>query len=77
MFFFNHLTQEGNKESSRLCVYMCNLGLLVGKLQEIVDTKIRCRVKILYVQKTKMEEVKGEEGGRYRFQALVHRHYDN
>jgi hypothetical protein len=40
-------------EPSRVRVGTCNVGSLMGKLQEVVDTIIRRRVNILYIQKMK------------------------
>jgi hypothetical protein len=40
-------------EPSRLRVGTWNVGSLTGKLREIVDTRIRRRVNILYVQEMK------------------------
>jgi uncharacterized tellurite resistance protein B-like protein len=54
----SHLTRRMRRirklaETSRLRVVIWNVGSLTGKLQEIVDTMIRRRVNILYIQETK------------------------
>jgi exonuclease III len=63
-------------EPSRLRVGTWNIGSLMGKLREIVDTMIRRRVNILCVQEKKRKGQKAKEVEKYRFQTLIHRHYD-
>jgi exonuclease III len=48
-------------EPSRLRVGTWNVGSLMGKLREIVDTMIRRRVNILCVQETKWNGQKAKE----------------
>jgi exonuclease III len=48
-------------EPSRLHVDTWNVGLLTGKLQDIVDTMIRRRVIILYVEEMKWKGQKARE----------------
>jgi hypothetical protein len=53
----SHLTRRMRRirklaEPSRLCVGIWNVGSLMDKLREIVDTMIRRRVNILCVQET-------------------------
>jgi hypothetical protein len=60
-------------EPSSLRVGNWNIGSLMGKLREIVDTIIRRRVNI---PGDEMEGAKGKGGEKYRLQTLVHRHSD-
>jgi uncharacterized tellurite resistance protein B-like protein len=62
----SHLTRRMRKirklaEPSRLRVVIWNVGSLTGKLREIVDTMIRRRVNILYIQETKWKGQKAKE----------------
>jgi hypothetical protein len=62
----SHLTQWMRRvrklaEPSRLRVGTWNVGSLMGKLREIVDTMIRQRVNILCVQETKWKGQKAKE----------------
>jgi hypothetical protein len=62
----SHLTQRMRRvrklaEPSRLRVGTWNVRSLMGMLREIVDTMIRRRVNILYVQETKWKGQKVEE----------------
>jgi hypothetical protein len=63
---FSHLTRRMRRvrklaEPNRLRVGIWNVGSLTGKLREIVDTMIRRRVNILYVQETKWKGQKTKE----------------
>jgi exonuclease III len=62
----SHLTRRMRRvrklaEPSRLRVGTWNVGSLTGKLREILDTIIRRRVNILYVQEMKWKEQKAKE----------------
>jgi exonuclease III len=62
----SHLTQRMRRvrklaEPSRLCVGTWNVWSFMGKLREIVDTMIRRRVNILYIQETEWKEQKVKE----------------
>jgi exonuclease III len=48
-------------EPSRMRIGTWNVGSLMGKLREVVDTIIRRRVNILYVQETKWKGQKTKE----------------
>jgi exonuclease III len=48
-------------EPSNVCVVIWNVWSLTGKLREVVDTMIKRRVNILYVQETKWKEQKTKE----------------
>jgi exonuclease III len=48
-------------ETSRVHVGTWNVGSLMGKLREVVDTMIRRRVNILYVQETKWKGQKAKK----------------
>jgi hypothetical protein len=63
---FSHLTQRMRRvrklvEPSRVRVGIWNVGSLTGKLQEVVNTMIRRRVNILYIQETKWKGQKAKE----------------
>jgi hypothetical protein len=62
----SHLTQRMQRvrklaEPSNVCVVIWNVWSLTGKLREVVDTMIKRRVNILYVQETKWKEQKTKE----------------
>jgi hypothetical protein len=62
----SHLTRRMRRvrklaEPSRLRVVTWNVASLTGKLREIVDTMIRRRVNILYVQETKWKGQRAKE----------------
>jgi hypothetical protein len=48
-------------EPSRVCIGTWNVGLLMGKLREVVDTMIRWRMNILCVQQMKWKGQKAKE----------------
>jgi exonuclease III len=48
-------------EPSRVRVGTWNVGSLTGKLREVVDTMIRRRVNILYIQETKWKGQKAKK----------------
>jgi hypothetical protein len=62
----SHLTRRMRRvrklvKSSKVRVGTWNVGSLTGKLREVVDTMIRRRVNILYVQETKWKGQKAKE----------------
>jgi exonuclease III len=52
---------------NRVRVGIWNVGSLMGKLREVVDTMIRRRVNILCVQETKWKRQKAKEVEDIRF----------
>jgi hypothetical protein len=63
---FSHFTRLVRRvrklaDHSRVCVDTWNVGSLMGKLREVVDTMIRRRVNILYVQEMKWKGQKAKE----------------
>ena len=48
-------------EPTRIRLGSWNVGSLTGKLRELVDTSVRRRVNILYVQETKWKAQKAKE----------------
>jgi hypothetical protein len=62
----SHLTQQMQRvrklaEPISVRVGIWNVGSLTGKLREVVDTMIKRRVNILYVQEMKWKEQKAKE----------------